>query len=316
MSSEKLHKRISILQNAIGDLENRYEDKVHELSLLRQVGDVLGYVYDLREASHKIVNLMFDEMSPDCCSLMLYNAHDNILELQAVQSGTHFDSTKQNDISTIGTRFKMGECAAGWSLEHGKVIYINDTDLDERFCKFPDTQVDIKTLICVPLLSQNKPEGVLNISFTQKKDIPKEKINFLNIFMQHAGLVIGNIRLFHTLSETNKTLKDTNENLKNTFAELHKTQKLIIQSEKLAGLGLLAGGIAHEFNNIFAAIMGYSELALISDNISETKKRWGTSSIYRNVPQRLLTIFLIFPVPIHLREWKPISTKNLIPLYR
>ncbi len=83
---------------AIGDLENRYEDKVHELSLLRQVGDILGYVYDLKEASHKIVDLMFDEMSPDCCSLMLYNAHDSTVFLSFRQCNLELSLIPQSKI--------------------------------------------------------------------------------------------------------------------------------------------------------------------------------------------------------------------------
>lgn len=72
-----------------------------------------------------------------------------------------------------------------------------------------------------------------------------------------------NIGFFRDTTERNRMIKD----LETTNEELRATQSHLIQSEKLASIGMLASGIAHEINNPLAAITGYAEAIIDEEDV-------------------------------------------------
>ena len=54
--------------------------------------------------------------------------------------------------------------------------------------------------------------------------------------------------------------------------ERRRLHEQILHSQKLEGLGVLAGGVAHDFNNVLAGIMGYAELLLAQPGLDEEGK--------------------------------------------
>jgi len=62
--------------------------------------------------------------------------------------------------------------------------------------------------------------------------------------------------------------------IKTRTAELNEKTKILYETEKLASVGILAGGVAHEFNNINTIVLGFTDFALLDKNIDSKSREY------------------------------------------
>ena len=160
--------------------------------------------------------------------------------------------TGPNAKKLIDIRIKRGQGIAGWVVEHEKSVLVPDVKKDPRFYSEIDnsTGFETKSILAVPMKVKNKLIGVLEVinkkngsAFTEEDEL------LLVIFASHAAMAIENARLY-------SELRDRLEDEKN----LHRK---LAEANKILALGQMASGVAHDFNNILGAIMGYSEMTMI-----------------------------------------------------
>jgi two-component system NtrC family sensor kinase len=83
-------------------------------------------------------------------------------------------------------------------------------------------------------------------------------------------------------------LRTVIQELREAKKKLEETQAQLVQSEKLASIGQLAAGVAHELNNPMSGIMGFTQLLLDDKTLSE-QQRHDLETIYTQ-SQRCRTI--------------------------
>ncbi|MBX0330334.1 response regulator [Oscillochloris sp. ZM17-4] len=104
-------------------------------------------------------------------------------------------------------------------------------------------------LVCIPLVEEKRVMGAICLTFPEIRGLSEDEQRVLMTFARQAATVIQNARLFRKVQES---------------------QAELIQSSKLAAVGTFAAGIAHEFNNLLAGMLGYAQLGLASPD-DETK---------------------------------------------
>jgi two-component system NtrC family sensor kinase len=94
---------------------------------------------------------------------------------------------------------------------------------------------------------------------------------------------------------------------------LKRLQTQFVQSEKLASIGQLVGGAAHEINNPLTAILGYSEL--LADDPSITEKTRGIAEKLRDQARRTKTLvnnLLSFARPVPSEQRLPVDVNAIV----
>ena len=124
--------------------------------------------------------------------------------------------------------------------------------------------------------------AVWNEFFSTAPDAVKRfrLIATLAVIFVGAGLVF--FRQYLVYQERTGLVHDLWESLEN----IKRLQTHFVQSEKLASLGQLAAGAAHEINNPLTAILGYSDLLTIENSPARARIRWVKKSASRRGGRR------------------------------
>ena len=261
-------KEIDLLYNfshqaaiAIGNAK-LYEDslaKIKQLTALYEIGKNLSSTLDLDELFKKALELLKDRFGYAACGILLLDGKRDELYIKQVM-GRGMEECKK-------LRFRVGiDGIVGWVAKTGELVYIPDVSKDPRYIPGGSP---IKSEAAFPLKVRDQVFGVLNIESDELNGFDEEDLKVLSSFASQMSISIENAQLF--------------SDLKQTLQELKQAQDQIVQAEKLRAMGEMASGVAHDFNNVLAVVLGNIQLLLHQlDRLSPEEVREGLKVIERS----------------------------------
>jgi len=149
------------------------------------------------------------------------------------------------------------------AIRSGMPCVIGDIESDPGFARWrgPAAERDYQSVVSVPIYyDEGAMPGYLIIYSGRKNAFGKEQMEFLSQIAEDIAIGIKSLRL-------ERELETKHQELQKAYAELKSSEEIIIQQEKLASLGQLAAGIAHEIKNPLAVILQGTEY--MSSSVSD-----------------------------------------------
>ena len=106
----------------------------------------------------------------------------------------------------------------------------------------------------VPLLSERKAIGVISVTRAAPGKFADHHVQLLQTFADQAVIAISNVELFREVQQRTRDLS-------RSLDDLRAAQDRLVQTEKLASLGQLTAGIAHEIKNPLNFVNNFSALS-------------------------------------------------------
>jgi len=215
-----------IASNAIGNAKLLAETmrRAEELSVLLQTGHDITSSLDLQEVLKLIADRARRLLDADGCIITMRDAGQDTL-LPMVNLGA--------DASPIA------DTLTRWIATNGIGRIANHAS---------PLASEGKCSMGVPLRSERDTIGVMTVSRHSEKPFSRNDLQFLDNLATQATIAISNARLY--------------EERETAFGELQEAQNQLVQTEKLRALGQMASGIAHNFNNTLAIILGRAQLTV------------------------------------------------------
>src|SRR5262249_13761654 len=164
-----------------------------------------------------------------------------------------------------GTPIKAERGSAfGRALLEGRVIHIPDVKADPEYTFFEHQKLgDFRTVLAVPMLREGVPSGVVSLTRAEVRPFTDKQLELATTVAGHAAIAIANVRLFESVEARTRELATS-------LGDLRTTQDRLVQTQKLASLGQLTAGIAHEIKNPLNFVNNFSGVsAELIDELQE-----------------------------------------------
>jgi len=219
--------------------EQEIRRRNRELLVLNSIGQTLTESMDLGDSLHRTLRQMAELFSLDACALYLFDE----------------EGTKIRRVAAVGHR---SEYARNFPvitlkpelLQHIKAVHA--TFLSVQGLPLPaifreaQRKEELLSAYIVVLWSKDRVIGGLTVGSRTPKEFSPADVNLLIAVGSQLSSAIERTTLY--------------EEARQAYENLRRTQEQLLHSEKMAAVGQLISGVAHELNNPLTAILGYSQL--------------------------------------------------------
>ena len=215
-----------------------------DLNSVTKASQTLAGEIVLSRLLEKMMHLVIENAGAEKGFLLLPQKNNWFIEAKG-----HIDSNKVAVLQSIAieTSEQIPVKMIHYVARTQENVILHDATQEGNFTPFPYiVKHHPQSVLCTPLINQGKLTGILYLenNLTTGAFTP-ERLEVLNLLSSQIAISIENSLLYNNLEQ--KVAERTQE-LSDALAHLKTTQAQLVESEKMASLGGLVAGVAHEIN--------------------------------------------------------------------
>ena len=240
-------------------LEERLQQRTEELEALVRIGAQLNEALALDDLADRLLGISLTQFPALCAALLLIDSDAHPI-LFRFRSGALDTST-----SPEMEHFQSADTLLGQVLAGGEPRLVQDTQQDGTGGNLRILSgLDCRSGIAVPLVNQGRVSGAVLIGDQQAERFTENDLRVLRSIGEQAALAVRNAQLHE---ELRRYARELEARVETRTAALQEANERLRRAEKLAAMGTLAAGIAHEVNNPLQPVLMSLEMTL--ENLDE-----------------------------------------------
>jgi signal transduction histidine kinase len=239
------------------ELEKTVEQRTAQIQELSRIGRDIISSLSIENIIHTIYENVNNLMDASVFSIGIYNQEDNSLEFPAIIENNQALPPYSVSLADEGH-------LTAWCFINRKDVVINDYAREySNYISRPATPVtsqNPESVLCIPMWNLEKAIGVITAQSFSKNAYSDYHLNMLRNLATYSAIALENADAYQRLAAL--------------LADLRAAQERLVTQSKLAALGELTAGIAHEIQNPLNFVNNFSEVSadLIEEMNAEIEK--------------------------------------------